>query len=61
MYGEQQTTLFKHLSIEGILKCIVHVIRKTKFHVEFTYIIAEFDIFRTSVYFLRSIMLNLPT
>ena len=53
MYGEQQTTLFKHLSIEGILKHIVCVIRKTKFHVQFIYIIPKFDIFRTSVYFLK--------
>ena len=53
MYGEQQTTLFKHLSIKGILKRIDHVIHKTKLHVQFIYITAKVDIIRTSVYFLK--------
>ena len=43
MYGEQQTTLFKHLSIKGILKRIDHVIHKTKLHVQFIYITAKVE------------------
>ena len=59
MYGEQQTTLFKHLSIKGILKRIDRVIRKTKVHVQFIYITAKVDIIRTSVYFLKIFLIQM--